>query len=103
ATGAQNTSLAALTSHAVEGTMLSPPSHLVAEQQGAHPLMNMAEQDVFTAGGSIYTQRSYLAGNRKVVQAFIDSVVQATARVKADRSLSVQVMKKNLKSDDDAG
>jgi len=103
ATGAQNTSLAALTSHAVEGTMLSPPSHLIAEQQGAHPLMNMAEQDIFTAGGSIYTQRAYLAANRKVVQAFVDSIVESIARVKQDRATSVQVMKKNLKSDDDAG
>ncbi|HEX6512956.1 MAG TPA: ABC transporter substrate-binding protein, partial [Chloroflexota bacterium] len=103
ATGAQNTSLAALTSHAVEGTMLSPPSHLVAEQQGAHPLFNMADLDVFTAGGSIYAQRPYLASNRPAVQGFVDAVVQATARVKADRAFAVAEMKKNLKSDDDAG
>jgi NitT/TauT family transport system substrate-binding protein len=102
ATGAQTTSLAALASGAVVGTMLSPTSHLVAEQQGSHALVNMAELPIYTTGGSIYTQRSFLNSRRDITQKFVDSVVQAIARVKQDRVLSVSLMKKYLKSDDDA-
>jgi len=103
ATGAQNTSLAALTGGAVVGTMLSPPSHLVAEQQGAHALVNMADLPVYTTGGSIYFQRSFVTQRRDVVQKFVDSVVQSIAKIKQDRVTSVSIMKKNLKSDDDPG
>jgi NitT/TauT family transport system substrate-binding protein len=102
ATGAQNTSLAALVSGAVVGTMLSPPSNLDVEKQGAHPLVTMADLPVYTTGGSIYGQRSFMTGQRDVAQKFVDSVVQSIAKIKADRASSITVMKKYLKSDDDA-
>ena len=83
--------------------MLSPPDHLQAEKQGAHPLFNMADLNAFTAAGSLVMQRSFLTGNRDVVQRVVDSVVQATARIKQDKAFSVDIMKKHLKSDDDVG
>jgi NitT/TauT family transport system substrate-binding protein len=103
ATGAQTTSLAALNSGAVAGTMISPPDNLTAEKQGAHPLLNMADLPVYTATGVVYMQRSFLGANRAVVQSFVDSLIQATARVKRDRAYAISVMKQRLKSDDDAG
>ena len=103
ATGAQTTSLAALTGGAVVGTMLSPPSHLIAEKQGAHPLVNMADLPAYTTGGSIYFQRSFVNAQRRQAQAVVDSIVQAIAVTKLDRAQSVAIMKKHLKSSDDAG
>lgn len=103
ATGAQNTSLAALTSGAVAGTMLSPPSHLVAERQGAHALVSMADLPAYTTGGSIYFQRSFVASRRDVAQKVVDSVVQSIAAIKRDRTQSIAVMRQRLKSDDEPG
>jgi NitT/TauT family transport system substrate-binding protein len=103
ATGAQTTSLAALTGGAVVGTMLSPPSHLVAERQGAHPLVNMAELPAYTTGGSIYFQRAFVSSRHDLAQKFVDSIVQSIAGIKQDRARAVTVMKARLKSDDDAG
>jgi NitT/TauT family transport system substrate-binding protein len=103
ATGAQTTSLAALTGGAVVGTMLSPPSHLIAEKQGSHPLVNMADLPAFTTGGSIYFQRPFVTSQHQTAQKFVDSIVQSIAKIKQDRAQSVSLMKKYLKSDDDAG
>lgn len=103
ATGAQTTSLAALTGGAVAGTMLSPPSHLIAEKQGSHPLVNMADLPAYTTGGSIYFQRSFVSAKHQQAQAVVDSIVQSIAAIKQDKAQSVAIMKKHLKSDDDAG
>jgi len=103
ATGAQTTSLAALTGGAVVGTMLSPPSHLIAEKQSAHPLVNMADLPAYTTGGSIYFQRSFVTARQAVAQKLVDSVIQSIAKIKQDRAQSVSIMKTRLKSNDDAG
>ena len=63
----------------------------------------MADLNLPTAATTIVVTRSYLAANRAVVQRYIDSIVQAIAKARADRSGTIAALKKYLKSDDDKG
>ena len=45
-------------------------------------------------------QRAWLTTHRDVAQKFIDSMIEATARVKKDKAGTIAVMKKEFKSED---
>jgi ABC-type nitrate/sulfonate/bicarbonate transport system substrate-binding protein len=45
-------------------------------------------------------QRSFLNANKDVVQAYVDSIVQARAKMKTDKDGSIAVLKKYFKFDD---
>jgi ABC-type nitrate/sulfonate/bicarbonate transport system substrate-binding protein len=47
-------------------------------------------------------QRSFVAANPSVAQRYVDSIVEAAARIRSDRDLAVSVLKKYYNSDDDA-
>jgi ABC-type nitrate/sulfonate/bicarbonate transport system substrate-binding protein len=47
--------------------------------------------------------RSYVTANRAVVQRYVDSIVQAIAKARADKPGTIAALKKYLKSDDDKG
>ena len=101
ATGDVPTRIAAMRSGAVSGTLVAPPDNLIAEAQGAHVLLNLAAEKLPAALQSIIMQRSYVKTNQDVVQRYVDSIMQAIARIKADKAFSVGVLKKYLKYDDD--
>src|SRR5207247_9778042 len=47
--------------------------------------------------------RVFVNANRAVVQRYVDSIVQAIAKARADRPGTIAALKKYLKSDDDKG
>lgn len=93
---------AAIVAGTVDGGIMSLPNTLQAEANGHHPLINMAEAKLPAAIGTIYVQRSYASSHKDIVQKYMDSLVQATARLKKDRAFTLNVYKKYVLDDERA-
>ncbi|HAL27122.1 MAG TPA: hypothetical protein DCP25_10365 [Chloroflexi bacterium] len=102
-TGSTANATAALLSGGVSATLSSPPDTLKLEAAGFHSLAKMADLNLPTAATTIVVTRSFLTANKAVVQRYVDSIVQAIAKARADRPGTVAALKKYLKSDDDTG
>jgi ABC-type nitrate/sulfonate/bicarbonate transport system substrate-binding protein len=63
----------------------------------------MADLNLPTAATTIVVKRDYLNANRAVVQRYVDSIVQAISKARADKAFTVATLKKYLKSEDDKG
>jgi len=82
-------------------TVAQPQDEITLEAQGFHQLFDISKLGTKNAQGVIAVQRSYANSNRSTVQAFVDSLVQSIVAIKADRPGSIEVLKKQLKLDDD--
>jgi NitT/TauT family transport system substrate-binding protein len=102
-TGSTANATAALLSGGVSATLSSPPDTLKLEAAGYHSVAKMADLNLPTAATTIVVTRSYLNANRPVVQRYVDSIVQAIAKARADKAGTVAALKKYLKSEDDKG
>ena len=100
-TGSTANATAALLSGGVSATLSSPPDTLKLEAAGFHSVAKMADLNLPTAATTIIVTRSYLTANRPVVQRYVDSIVQAIAKARADKAGTVATLKKYLKNDDD--
>src|SRR5262249_20283056 len=94
---AQNRAAAPQTG-AIQGAVSQPPESLELERQGAHVLLDLGAQRLAAANGSYGVQRSWAAAHRDVVQKFIDSMVLAGARMRADKAFSLTELAKYYKS-----
>ena len=92
---------AALISGAVLGATVQPLDMVPLQQQGFHALFDLAALKVPSPDTGIVVSRGYATGQRPIVQKYVDSLVQAIARMRGDRPLSEAVLKKQLKSEDD--
>lgn len=101
AVGSSQNRTAALQSGQIQGGLDQPPYSYDLETLGLHALFSMAEQRLPIVNNGIIVKRSYLAANKSVIQRYVDSIVQAIARVKKDKAFSVGVYKKYLKYDDE--
>src|SRR5436309_30876 len=102
-TGSTANATAALLSGNVAGTLSSPPDTLKLEAAGFHSLAKMADLNLPTAATTIVVTRAYVTANKAVVQRYVDSIVQAIAKARADKAATIAALKKYLKSDDDKG
>ena len=102
-TGSTANATAALLSGSVSGTLSSPPDTLKLEAAGYHSLAKMADLNLPTAATTIVVTRAYVTANKAVVQRYVDSIVQAIAKARADKAATIAALKKYLKSDDDKG
>jgi NitT/TauT family transport system substrate-binding protein len=93
---------AALQSGAVQGTVDSPPSNLNLEKLGFHPLVDIATLGGSSANQVVTVKREWLNAHKDIAQRYIDSMIQAVVKTKADKAGSVALLKKYYKSDDDA-
>jgi NitT/TauT family transport system substrate-binding protein len=101
ATGSTANATAALLSGGVSATLSSPPDTLKLEAAGFHSVAKMADLNLTTAATTIVVTRKYLNENRAIVQRYVDSIVQAIAKARADRPGTIATLKKYLKSEDD--
>ncbi len=92
---------AALLSGAIDAGLDNPPGSLAQEAQGLRPLIDLASLQIPAANNAVTMQRSYLDGNKDLVQRYVDSLVEALAKVRKDRAYSIQVLKQYYKSEDD--
>ena len=87
---------------AIAGAMQQPPETMAVEKEGFHPLFDFADLGLPAANAVVTVRKSWLDGHRDVAQKYIDSIVQATVRAKADKALTEGVIKKYFKYDDQA-
>ena len=100
AVGSSQNRTAALLNGALDGELEQPPSSVVVEKQGFHVLFDLATLRIPTMNNGIVVRKSWLQSRRDVMQRYVDSIVQAIARMKSDRALTEGVIKKELKTDD---
>src|SRR5712692_9936506 len=76
-----------------------PPEDLELVKAGLTPLIDLASQKLPAANTGVIMQRTYLNANKATVQAYIDSVVIARVRMKADKAGAIAVLGKYFKLD----
>lgn len=92
---------AALLSGALAGAVDDPPDSVTLEAKGLHPIYDLAAQKLTAANTVIVVQRSWLNQHHDLAQKYIDSIIQAIARMKKDRAFTVGVIKKYFNISDD--
>jgi len=102
AVGSSQNTVSAMLSGALDAGLLSPPNNLVVDAKGFHALFDIPALKIAVANQEVAAQRTWLGSHHDVMQRYVDSLVQATARVKRDRAFALELMKKYLKSDDEA-
>ncbi|HEY8693217.1 MAG TPA: hypothetical protein VIR57_10795, partial [Chloroflexota bacterium] len=98
--GTHTVGTAALLSGNIQARMDNMPGAVELEAKGYHGLVDLAAEKLPAANTSINVQRAWLTTHRDVAQKFIDSMIEATARVKKDKAGTIAVMKKEFKSED---
>ena len=101
--GSPSARTAALLSGQIAAGLSQPPDWLVLEAQGFHSLFDMAAARIPTAVVSTIAQRSFVNGNREVVQRYVDALVEALAKEKNDREFTIGVIRKLLNYDEPQG
>jgi len=100
AVGSLQNRTAALLNGAIDGGVAQPPDQLVLEDKGFHVIYDLAAQKLPSVGDCIVVQRSYLNNNKDVLQRYIDSIVEAIAHSKKNKTESLPVLSKYLNNDD---
>jgi|SRR5579859_769561 len=91
-TGSASNRVAALKSGAIQGGVSQPPESTKLIASGFHVLLDMAKQKLPAANTVVATTGAYLKAHRAVVQAYVDSLVEALARLRKDQSFANQVL-----------
>ncbi|HLY65539.1 MAG TPA: ABC transporter substrate-binding protein [Chloroflexota bacterium] len=102
AVGSASNRLAALKSGAIQGGMSYPPDSYTLEAQGFKTIFDLGAQHPAGSTATDIMQRSWLNANRPVAQKYVDSLVQAIASIKKNKTAAAQVLGKYMKSDDQA-
>jgi NitT/TauT family transport system substrate-binding protein len=101
-TGTHQNGTAALLSGAVQARMDNPPASAELEAHGFPVLLDLAQEQIPTASTSVVVTRAYASEHRATVQAYVDSLLQAQARLRQDEPFALSVLKTWFKSDDEA-
>ena len=92
----------ALLAGQVDAGVDDPPEDAALVAAGLNMIIDIASAKLPAANTGIIMQRSFLNANKATVQVYVDSIVQARARMKTDRDGSIAVLKKYFKFDDTA-
>jgi NitT/TauT family transport system substrate-binding protein len=92
--------VSAMVNGAVQAASLTPPDTLKAEANGFHSVLDLAALHVPHLGQSSVSTRAYVTAHRDVAQAYVNSMIEGIAKLKADRTLAISVLGKRIKSDD---
>lgn len=103
AVGSAANRVAAMYSGAIQGSVNQPPDSVTMEAKGFHSILDMAAAKLPNANTGVVVEKSWAASHKEVVQKFIDSLVQASARIRKDKAFTVGVLMNWLKSNDTAG
>ena len=102
AVGSHANRTAALLAGSVDAGVDDPPEDAELVKAGLNMVIDLASARLPAANTGIIMQRSYLNANRDTVQAYVDSIVLARARMKTDKDGAIAVLKKYFKFDDAA-
>jgi len=84
----------------VQAIAVSPPNDVLAEQAGAHLVLDTATLNEPEQNVGFGTTRAYLAENRAAVIGVVKASVEAMARWNKDAAFTKGVIRKYLESDD---
>ena len=100
AVGSHANRTAALLAGTIAAGVDDPPEDQALVAAGLNPVIDLASQKLPAANTGIIVQRSYLAANKDIVQAYVDATVIARARMAKDKDGAVAVIKKYFKIDE---
>ena len=96
--GSLATRMAALTSGALDGAVAALPDTVDMEKDGKlHPLLDLAAEKLPAVNNTLVARRAYANANKDTTQKYVDSVVEGMARIKKDKPLMIELVKKYLK------
>jgi NitT/TauT family transport system substrate-binding protein len=90
----------ALLNGQIDATIDTPPNSYKEEAQGFHPLYDLAAQRIPTVSNGITVRRDWLNNNRATAQKYIDAIMESVQRVKTDKPLAVETLKKYMKAEE---
>ncbi len=99
--GSTQARTAALIQGSIDAGMANPLEADKLEQSGLHSVYDLAKEKLPSAQSVVLAKRDWVNGHRDLMQRYVDAIVQAMARTRADKALTIGVMKKWFKSDDD--
>jgi len=92
----------ALLNGAIQAGLSNPPDSLVLEAHGLHVLVDLAALKAPAASVLLAGTRAWVNAHHDATQKFVDSIVEATAQEKTDKTGAIAVIKKYLKYDNQA-
>lgn len=101
-TGSATNRVAALRSGAIQGGVSQPPESTKLVSSGFVVLLDLAKNKIPAANTVVATTGAYLKDHRAVIQAYVDSLVQALTRLRKDEAFADQVLTKWEKITDTA-
>jgi NitT/TauT family transport system substrate-binding protein len=93
--------LIALSSGAIDATLISPPDHFEALRAGMKILLNLRDLNVPYQGSGLVTTQRVLARKRDLARRFIKSYVEAIHLVKTNPDISKKAFAKYRQSKDE--
>jgi ABC-type nitrate/sulfonate/bicarbonate transport system substrate-binding protein len=101
-TGGLPERLGALKAGAVDGAIVAGDTAFEAEKLGFHKVIDLSQLPIRYPGSTVVVSRSFLSGKRDVVKRFLRGWIEGIKTAKTDREVTVKVMKKFLKTSDQA-
>ena len=98
--GPSDARLVALTTKALDATVLAPPQTIQAEKLGLRTLVHMSELKAAFPLDTIVTHRSFLKQHRAVVKRFLQAFIEGLHQVMTNKEKTVAVYQKVLKQKD---
>lgn len=92
--------LVALSTGALDATVLAPPETVKAAELGLHILVHISEMKAFFPQTVITVRRSYLEKNRETVKRFVRAYSEAIYQFRTNKEKSLAVYSKRLKQKD---
>ena len=100
AVGSHANRTAALLAGSIDAGVDDPPEDLELVKAGLNVLVDLAGQKLPAANTGVIMQRTFLTANKDTVQAYVDSLTIARARMKNDKAGATAVLGKYFKLDD---
>jgi NitT/TauT family transport system substrate-binding protein len=91
---------AALIAGSIDAGVDDPPEDLELVKAGLNALVDLASQKLPAANTGVIVQRTFLNANKDTVQAYVDSLVIARAKMKTDKAGAIAVLGKYFKMTD---
>jgi NitT/TauT family transport system substrate-binding protein len=97
AVGSHANRTAALLAGSIDAGVDDPPEDLELVKAGLNVLVDLAGQKLPAANTGVIVSRAFLAANKDTVQAYVDSLTIARAKMKADKAGATAVLGKYFK------
>ncbi len=102
AAGSQGSRLAAMQAGGAQGTVASPPISKAAENMGFKVLADLSEMKLAYQQAGLGTTRRYIKEHEDVVKRMVKAHVESIYYFKTQKQVSLDVLKKYLKIEDQA-